>query len=212
MAGVTFKPDFTKMYISTSTTADTIKQYDLTALSTQGINAAYSNNITFLARDDASGLNQIKSKSQEKWGVITLSNPSSLDNGDFLAIGDNAQDATRLITTAAYDGMGTPAGYQRLNRSWKTQVTGTPGTVKLEIDINDPDLDLPNITGTDGKFYIVLDSNLDGLFSDETPTQMYDDGTNGDMASDDGIYTRANIDFATGERFTFAQIIPAAPG
>jgi hypothetical protein len=185
--------------------------YDMSVVA--GANALYSNNITIIGQDDASGLNQPKSKSQEKYGVLTISNPSTLGDGDFLAIGDNGQNATTFVSDSTSDTYGTYAGYQRLSRLWKVQSTGTPGTVKIEVDINDPDLDLPNITGTDGKLYVLRDGNINGLFNDLAPILMYDDGTNGDTVAGDNIWTRqfANA-FTNNEVFTFAQLTPVMPG
>ena len=212
MSGITFKPDFTKMYVSTSTTADTVKQYNLAAAQSAGVNALYNNDIAIIGQDDASGLTQTKSKSQTKYGVITMGTPSALGDGDFLAIGSNAGQATTFISSGALDGIAPPTGYQRLDRAWKTQVTATPGTVKLEIDTEDTDLNLPNVTGPDGKLYLLLDSDVDGLFNDETPVQMYDDGTNGDTTASDNIWTRQTVTLVNNEVFTFAQQTPAGPG
>jgi hypothetical protein len=92
-------------------------------------------------------------------------------------------------------------------------VTATPGTVKLEVDTNNTNLDLPNVTGPDGKLYLLLDATATGNgFADETPVQMYDDGTNGDSVASDSIWTRQTVSLVNNQTFTFAQQTPAGPG
>ena len=53
-------------------------------------NAAYHNDITVVGQDDASALDQQKSLSVNTSSVLTIDNASSLGEGNFLAIGDNA--------------------------------------------------------------------------------------------------------------------------
>jgi hypothetical protein len=207
--GVTFNTAGSKMYMVGVSGTQAVYQYSVST--SVGANASYSNGITVLAKDDASGLNQIKSKSSELTGVVTLSAPSSLDDGDFLAIGNNGQSGASFISSGFWDSLGTVTGYQRLNRAWKTQVTGTPGTVKIEVDIEDTDLNLPNITGSDGKLYLLVDAANDG-FANDTPVQMYDDGTNGDAVANNNIWTRQTVTLVDANVFTFAQLTPAAPG
>jgi hypothetical protein len=208
--GVALNADESKMYIIGST-SDSVHQYSL--VNTGGANRNYSNNVTIIGQDNASGLTQSKSKSQEKYGVLTVGTPSALGDGDFLAIGDNGQQAATFVSAGTADTLSVPAGYQRLDRVWKTQVTATPGTVKIELDTNDSDLDLPNITGSDGKLYLLLDATATGNgFADETPILMYDDGTNGDSVASDNIWTRQTVTFVTAQAFTFAQLTPPGPG
>jgi hypothetical protein len=207
--GMALNPAGSKMYIVGHTPTQSVFQYSLSTA--KGANVNYTNDVTFLAKDDASGLDQIESKSQEATGIVTLSDASSVDDGDFLAIGSNGQSAAAFKSSSFWDGLGTVTGYQRLDRAWKTQVTGTPGTVRIEVDLEDTQLNLPNITGSDGKLYLMLDVANDG-FANDTPTLMYDDGTNGDIDSGNNVWTAQTVTLLNNNVFTFAQLTPAAPG
>jgi hypothetical protein len=85
-------------------------------------------------------------------------------------------------------------------------------TLNLTVDTNDLDANIPAITGTDGKLYLLYDQNNDNDLADATDlVQMFDNATNGDVTAGDNIYN-VQVNLATGTEFSFAQIAPASPG
>lgn len=102
-------------------------------------NATYHNDVFGIAQDDASQLLQTQSNStntgsgdgtgQSGKGNIIISNPSSLANNGFLLIGHDTNALTETDVTVA----GHPT--KRIQRIWKVQNTGNPGTVTLSYDI-----------------------------------------------------------------------------
>lgn len=104
-------------------------------------NLPFTSNITGIGRDDADSLDQRQSRSINAAGLVTIYNgshngmsfpPLNTDNGtgfsadhSYLLFGDNGGS---LLLNRCFSG--NPA-FLRMNRSWKTQVTGTIGTVTL---------------------------------------------------------------------------------
>ncbi|KQO20569.1 hypothetical protein ASF10_15950 [Flavobacterium sp. Leaf82] len=103
-------------------------------------NAAFHNDVFGIGIDDVSGLNQVISNSmntgggdgtgQTGKGNIVISTPSSLVNNDFLIIGHNTSALTETIVTVS-----STLTVKRIQRNWKVQATGTPGSVTLSYDI-----------------------------------------------------------------------------
>jgi len=97
--------------------------------------ATYFNNIFGIGRDDGSGLSQNISNSyltgsgngtgQSGKGNIVLSNPSALNNQDFIVVGNNSSALTEQTTGLP---AGTPATVKRLARQWKVNHTNAVGT------------------------------------------------------------------------------------
>ncbi len=169
--------------------------------------STYDNDITGIGRDDGSGLGQIKSQSQNTDGVViieaesegTNASPAFVDMDDleFLTWGND--DGTAVWTTT-----GAPTGYSLLTRKWAVQEVGEIGTVNVAFDTDDADFEIPDfVTGDD--YYLFIDTDSDGLFSDETAIKLYDDGTNGDDTGADDIWSIESIDFATGQTFTIGS-------
>ncbi len=102
-------------------------------------NASYDNDVFGIGKDDLSVLNQIISNSintgsgdgtgQTGKGNIIINNPSSLANNGFLVIGHNTSALTETNVTVG------STFTKRLQRIWKVQTTGSPGTVSLSYDI-----------------------------------------------------------------------------
>jgi hypothetical protein len=167
----------------------------------------YDNNIAGIGRDDLSGLNQTKSKSVNATAITSIEAETAMQDNEFLTWASDGD------TTLAWTGTGAPAGYTVLDGKWMSQENSTDvGTVKITVDVADTDNNVPNITGPDGKLYFVYDTDLDSLLSDETPVQMYDDGTNGDATASDNIWTKSGINLGDGTLFTFSQKALIAPG
>ncbi|WP_337966084.1 MBG domain-containing protein [uncultured Flavobacterium sp.] len=102
-------------------------------------NASYDNDVFGIGKDDLSVLNQIISNSintgsgdgtgQTGKGNIIISNPSSLANNGFLVIGHNTSALTETNVTVG------STFTKRIQRIWKVQTTGSPGTVSLSYDL-----------------------------------------------------------------------------
>ncbi len=158
--------------------------------------STYDNDIAGIGRDDVSELGQVKSKSENTDGIITIeaesegtnASPSFTDIADleFLTWANNDGAATWTTT-------GAPCGYQLLSRQWSVQEVGDVGTLSFSLDVGDTDFDIPTATA----YYLVKDSDDDGDLSDETPIALVDGG--GD------IWTTTALDFADGEEFTIAS-------
>ena len=90
-------------------------------------NSAYHNDVTGIGRDDASALDQRKSKSVNGDDPITIDNGAAFSaSKSFLLWGNNNGAAT---LTANYNG----GSNNRLARVWKVAETGTMGAVKVVI-------------------------------------------------------------------------------
>jgi hypothetical protein len=162
-------------------------------------NTAYWHDVFGIGKDDASSLDQTQSNSintgsgdgtgQSGKGNLVLSNPSSLDDGEFLMIGhDNAALAQQNSDLP-------PAlcGYFRLTREWKADTTGNTGTVSLSFN-----LDGLSVTGTIADdFKLIVDEDGNGNFTSGTVAAF-----NADSVVDNIAYF-SGITLADGAVFTF---------
>ena len=168
--------------------------------------ATYNNDIAGIGFDNDSELSQPEGTSVNADAILTISadgegtniSPSLTDIADdeFLSWGNNDGAATWTTTDA-------PTTYQILSREWSIQETGDVAEVTVAFNVADADFDVPDrLSGT--SYYLVIDTDDDGNLSDETPTLLYDDGTNGDASASDDIWTIQGIDFDDAEEFTLA--------
>ncbi len=137
-------------------------------------NISYWNDVFGIGQDDEIGLTQSSSNSantgsgdgtgQSGKGNIVLSNPSSLDAGDFLMVGhDNG------ALSAQYTDLPSTVKQARIAREWKADHTGDVGTVDLSFELNG--ISLSGTIGTaTTDFNILIDSDGDGDFSNATAT------------------------------------------
>jgi hypothetical protein len=138
-------------------------------------NATYANDVFGIGRDDGSGLTLSSSNSantgsgngagQSGMGNIVLSNPSALNNLDFIMLGDNggslAQQTSNLPAGAA-------AGVERVGRQWKINRTNAAGTT-VTVTFNTTGL----TTGTNvSDFALLIDNDGDGNFATGTQTEI----------------------------------------
>ncbi len=167
------------------------------------IAGTFNNNVFGIGRDDKSRLGQIKSKSVNSDAIITLeadnegtnATPVYADMGDLEYLMLSNQNGGAVWTTTD-----SPASYNILQRSWQVQQTGDVGDVKLSFDIDDPEFDIPALlNGTN--YYLIIDSDADGLFADETPVAL----------SDDSGLQSIIVSLANGKAFTLATEINDAP-
>ncbi len=141
-------------------------------------NTVYHNDITVIARDDAADLDQRISKSVQSDNFITLSTNSNFtspntssartafsNDQSYFSIGnDNGSIAT-------WNNVGNvPADYYRIDRQWRNFETTGLGTVHIQVDIDDPDADLPVFAN--GSYYLIVDMDQDADLTDETPILM----------------------------------------
>jgi hypothetical protein len=151
-------------------------------------NAAYSNNITGIGREDCQLLHQKQSKSINNGAFVTIGhgdiaddnagNTNDMSDGSFLLLGNNNG-------VVGYTTLLTGTSLNRMGRIWKVQETGTVGTVKVRI----PSANIRSLT---------LVRSTDATF-DNTDTQV-------PMTCDEtGCW--ATINFNDGDYFTFAGIV-----
>lgn len=152
----------------------------------------YDNDIAGIARDDLSGLNHPTSRSQNGFSLLTISNPSSLDDGDYFVWGHDSP--------TIWNSNNTPAGYaNRLTRVWRAAETGEVGTVSISFDLSALGID----TSDPNKFALLIDG--DGNFSDATAHT-----TGRSIVGDIVSFTGANIN--NNEYFTLATDQVPGPG
>jgi gliding motility-associated-like protein len=160
-------------------------------------NTAYHNDVFGIGQDDASGLLQTQSNStntgsgdgtgQSAKGNIIISNPSTLVNNGFLMIGHDLG----LLAETQVIVAGKPT--QRVQRTWKVQSSGNPGTVSLSYDVS-------------GLTYSAQSASNYVLLVDPTGTGNFDGGS---VARYSGAAITGNkvsfnaVDLPTGAVFTF---------
>ncbi|MGI9305064.1 MAG: invasin domain 3-containing protein, partial [Gammaproteobacteria bacterium] len=171
-----------------------------TAASIYSVGAGFDNDIAAIAQDNGSALVQPRSRSINTDSIVTAGNPTGLDDGDFLFWANDDGAAAWTPTDA-------PANFEILSRRWRFQSTaGDVTTFDIDFDVDDAEFDVPPLTvGT--TYYLVLDTNEDGNFSDETPVAMTDQGS--------GVWQAAGQDGNINLRqFTLATEAtpPVAPG
>ena len=142
---------------------------------------SYDNDNAGIGRHDCSDLNKTASKSINSDALVTISNPSSLDELDFLIWGNDNGSSNTFTTTGA------PASYELLERVWRVDETGDVGTVTISV---------PSSLFGGASPFIVIDTDNDGSFSDETPIAMAQNGFD---------YEAQNVNFTADSRFTFAR-------
>lgn len=152
-------------------------------------NGNYDHDVAGIGRVGASDLHT----DAQGTGIVRISNPSNLQNNEYLLWGhDNG-------TLGAWGVGDFPAGVQgRLQRVWRVSEVSTTGTavnvgnVDMTFDLNG----LGSVNASDLR--LLVDSDLDGLFADETPL-----GTATDLGA--GLFRFSAIAALTnGVRFTLA--------
>jgi gliding motility-associated-like protein len=138
-------------------------------------NKTYWHDVFGIGKDNGNSLNQSSSNSinsgsgdgngQIGKANIVLSNPTSMDDGDYLIIGHDkgslAEQTTDLPTSLPNN-----IRYKRLGREWKVQHTGNIGNLVLKLDINGLCL-----AGLDSSHYqLLVDTDGDGNFTTGTVT------------------------------------------
>ena len=162
-------------------------------------NASYWNDVFGIGRDDLSGLTQTSSNSinsgsgdgtgQAGKGNIVLSNPSSLEDGDYLMIGHDNANLSLQQTDLPVE----LEGANRVKREWKVQETNDVVTVDLSVDL--AGLNLTSLTS----LTLLIDEDGNGDFTDGTVTPVQS------AAFDNtGKVEYTGVDLSNGVVITFA--------
>ena len=111
-------------------------------------------NLAGIGRDEAKqGFSQTYGKSIDSTSRVSISNPTQLEDGEYLVWGHNGD------TLAAIDN--TPAGFpRRFARTWRVSHTGDVGKVDINFDLTGLGLDLSD----PDQFALLIDNDKD--FSD----------------------------------------------
>ncbi|XCF07005.1 T9SS type A sorting domain-containing protein [Tamlana crocina] len=112
-------------------------------------------------------------------GIVRMSNPSDLDNDEYLFWGEETLNPTYNFSTNSSDYT------EQLNSIWRVSRRGDIGTVTLSFDISTIDL-----TGFNGcsPLQLVIDNNYD--FS--SPNEVYDLAVSGTTATATGVSFNSN--------------------
>ncbi len=151
-----------------------------------------------IGRDDNSQLNQKQSQSIYD-AIVTIGNgdnlfsTNALNTNNFTA--DNAfllwGNDNGLLTFNCNTNV--PIGYGQLfERTWKVQETGSVGDVVVAFDMTSAGL-----TGTASDYALIIDTDNDGNYDDETPFTGTIIGNN---------LTFTGVDFISGNTFTLIQV------
>lgn len=158
------------------------------------VSNGYGNDIAGIGREDLEGLSQPKSKSENDDAVITVSSPTSLDDGDYLVWGNNNLTGTRTTDL--------PIGYdERLERIWFYDEKGDVGTISIKFELSKL-----GDRSTDPADYAILINHSSASFG--TPDQTT---TNGATISDN-ILTFTNVPIQDGDYLTLAVSAVRGPG
>ena len=163
----------------------------------QAANASFSNNITGIGRDDCNGLHQKQSKSVNAGALVTIAtgsvvevsnaaNLNMLENNSALLFGDDNGAIDTWTSTES------PSGRSRIAREWKLQLTGTIGTVTIQVPASSSTA-TTKLPAELNKMYMLVDD--DGDFSSgamELPMTL--NGDNWEL----------NYEFTGNTYFTFA--------
>lgn len=146
--------------------------------------AGFPHDIFGIGRNSAAqGLNQSASMSENSDGMVQFSNPSSLDNGDYLICGNDDGD----LTFSEYPGLSCAIS-NMLERKWKVDKTGETGSISIRFDISDFAIAPEDIV-------LIIDQDGDG-YDDEAPL----------AGSYEAPYlTFTNVTLADNAEFTLAE-------
>ena len=153
-------------------------------------NASYHNNVTAIARDDDSDLDQQKSTSQHSGAAVEMDKGGAFSNDlDAIIWGHN----NGALSVGA--GNGSTAYANASNRTWKVELNGTPGSVSVSFD-----LATLNMTGGVASDYAIL-IDSDGTFTSGASEH------NSGASLDGNTLTFTGVSFTDGYYFTLAEAV-----
>ncbi len=118
---------------------------------------------------DVAGIGRINSSNQQTdsrgSGIVRVSNPSDLNNNEFLMWGHDNAPLTALGSSDL------PTGLQgRFHRVWRVSELNTAGTTAVDVGNVDLSFDLAGLGSvTASHLRLLVDTDGDGVFNDETP-------------------------------------------
>lgn len=159
-------------------------------------NATYQHDIAGIARDDNSIFSQQKSVSVNTNAVIYMDKGGAFASDKSFLIWGSDNSSLSFTTTSP------PPGYaSRLVRTWRTQLTGTPGAVSVRFILSQGVYQ----TGNAGDYALVI-KNSDNNFSSGATII-----TGGTLSADTLTFT--GVSFTNGDYFSLAMdVIPSSPG
>lgn len=169
---------------------------DGTTVWSQSGNSGYHNNVTAIARDDDSNLDQQKSVSQHTGAIFTMDKGGAFGSDlDAIIWGHNAGALTQGSSNGS-------SNYPMAsNRTWKVELNGTPGTVSIDIDLSA--LGMDGGAASDYALLIDQDGNFTGSASEHTAGASLNGTT----------LTFTGVSFTDGYYVTVAErSITAVPG
>lgn len=182
--GITLTHDyFTATYDGTNAASTTL--YD--------VSNGYGHDIAGIGKEDIQSLNQSKSKSENDDAVITVTAPTSLDDGDYLLWGNNNLTGTRTTDL--------PLGYdERLEKIWFFDEMNDVGTITMRFDLSK----LGN-RSTDPNDYAILINHSAAVFASAVTV------TSGASISS-SVLTFTNVPIQDGDYLTLAVSAVRGPG
>ena len=158
--------------------------------------ASYQNNIAGLGRDDATGLNQLKSMSQNNNAILTIAH-NTIDqplnfssDRSFLLWGSKiGKDTLSWVSSSIL-----PVVQKKINRDWKIIKHGDVENTALSFNV----ASLNTSSNTKNDYVLILDSDEDlsnGVLDTVKATSLID-----------GVITFSNVDFDSISYFTIGLI------
>ncbi|MBU1719582.1 MAG: hypothetical protein KKA07_10980, partial [Bacteroidetes bacterium] len=146
----------------------------------------YRFDVAGIGRDDASNFHT----AAQSAGIVKISNPSSLDNSDYIFIGHNNDPVNSWTTTESPS-----ASISRLQREWKVGETGEVGDIIVTLDTA---LLVARPAGFT-TFLLLIDTDGDGDFTTGSPAIYPMTPAGG------SLFELSGINLATNSYFTFAS-------
>ena len=150
------------------------------------LDATHQNDVFGIGYETAFGLNQTISESAGMDDILQISNPSDIDDGDYLICGNDNQ-------SALFSGhVGSNCTIKSImERDWKFRHIEDFGTVDLRFD-------LTGVTGfTPSELRLLIDSNGNGQYDDETPIEGTYSGTS---------FTASGVTIPSGAKATLCLV------
>lgn len=157
-------------------------KYDLTLDQNDyySFKTTHSHEVVGIGQEDASNFHNAAQSS-----FLTISNASDLDDGEYVLVGHDNLDVSAWNTTDVPSSL---SNIQRIEREFRVDVTGTPGTISIAINGNE----LPTLPVGYTEYVLLTDD--DGLFN--TGASILP------MTLVDGEYVANNVTVAQGTYFT----------
>ena len=158
---------------------------------------SYRTTITGIGRDDASALDQQKSRNRSSDEIVTMDKGGSFGSDlSFVVWGSNG-DSRLGTTTGAH-----PSYQYVIERDWKVDLTGSPGTVSVSFDLVGP---IPN-TGDPSDYALLIDGTDTDYSSGATAHT-----TGASIANNQITFT--GVSFSDGDHFSLAiESLNPTPG